>query len=94
MKRTNIYLDEDRLLTLKHLAVGENRSVADIVRSAIDTYLAERVVSDEVWRDRMNQLVERVQGRISPEITPEEIEDDNTKAREETRRERHATRRR
>jgi hypothetical protein len=94
MRRTNIYLDEQRLRTLKHMAAEENRSVADIVRSAIDAYLVERRIDDPSWRERMTQLVERIQSRIPPDITPDEIEADITAAREEVRRERHAARRR
>jgi hypothetical protein len=94
MRRTNIYLDEDRLRTLKHLAAEEGRSVADIVRGAIDSYLAERVLDDETWRRRMEALVERVQGRIPPHIPPDEIDADITAAREEVRRGHRAAHRR
>lgn len=32
MKQTKIYMDEDRLRLLKHLAAEENKPVADLVR--------------------------------------------------------------
>jgi hypothetical protein len=93
LQRTNIYLDEDQLDALKHLAVEDRRTVADIVRQAIDSYLARRL-TDDAWRDRLDQLFERVQAHIPASISPEEIESDITAARAEVRRAHRAARRR
>jgi len=49
MQRTNIYLDERQLRTLKHLAAEERASVAALVRRSIDAYLAQHVSDDSAW---------------------------------------------
>lgn len=92
MQRTNVYLDEDQLHALKHLAAAQNRSVAAVVRQAVNVYLAEQFVEDAEWLERFDSLVERIQSRIPPDITPEEIEADITVVSEERRRERIAAR--
>ncbi|CAN5371401.1 MAG: ribbon-helix-helix protein, CopG family [Chloroflexia bacterium] len=94
MRRTNIYLDENQLQALKRLAVTEDQSVAAVVRDAVDTYLKDRASDDVAWSKELKQLLERVQSRIPPDITPDEIEADITSAREEVRQARRAARRR
>lgn len=94
MRRTNVYLDEDQLRALKRLAAEEDQSVAAIVRDAVDIYLIKRAKSDAAWHEQMNALLDRVQSRIPPGITPEEIEADITAASEEVRQARRASRRR
>lgn len=42
MHRTNIYLDEDQLRALKHLAAEEHRSAADLVRQALHEFIRKR----------------------------------------------------
>lgn len=85
MHRTNIYLDDEQLRALKHLAAEEHASVADLVRKAIDAYLAPRFSSGKDWGRRFDDLVERIQRRVPPGVTPEEIEADVTAARAEVR---------
>ncbi len=46
VQRTNVYLEEDQLRALKHLAAEERQSVADLVRQAVDAYLARRLTDD------------------------------------------------
>ncbi len=46
VQRTNIYLDEEQLRALKHLATEERQSVANLVRRAVDAYLAQRLADD------------------------------------------------
>ncbi len=94
MRRTNIYLDENQLQALKRLAVTEDQSVAAVVRDAVDAYLKDRASDDVAWSKELKQLLERVQSRIPPDITPDEIEADITSAREEVRQARRAARRR
>ena len=94
MQRTNIYLDEDQLRMLKHLAAEERQSVADLVRRAVDAYLAQRLTDDATWREQLDQLVERVRSRIPATVTPEEMEEDITLARQEVRQECRAAGRR
>ena len=94
MRRTNIYLDEDQLRSLKHLAAEDERRVAELVREAIDDYLARRLADDAAWRERFDRLVERVRARVPAGISPDEIEADITAARDEVRQAHRAARRR
>jgi hypothetical protein len=79
---------------LKHLAAEERQSVADLVRQAVDAYLAQRVADDAAWREQFDQLLARIRGRIPSSISPQEIEADITAAHEEVKQERRVARRR
>lgn len=91
MQRTNIYLRDEQLLALKLLAAEERRSVADLVRRAVDVYLAQRP-GDAAWRAHLDELVARVQARVPSEATPDGVEADITAARAEVRQSRHVAR--
>lgn len=93
MQRTNIYLDDEQLRALKHLAVEEHQSMADIVRKAVDEYLAKHLVEDTAWQERLNTLIERVRSRLPTDFTSAEIEADISTVREDVR-EAHRTARR
>ncbi len=100
MKRTNIYLDNEQLRLLKHIAVEEGRSFAEVVRQALQQYLdsyrrdSADGLSPDVWTQRMDTLLARVRERSS-EYSPAEIESDITAASEDSRRRRvNAARRR
>jgi len=41
MQRTNVYLDEDQIRALKVLAAEQGRSLAELVRRAVDRLLAD-----------------------------------------------------
>lgn len=43
MKRTNFYVDDERLEALKHVATTEHVSVSDLVREGIDRVIRERM---------------------------------------------------
>ena len=43
MKRTNFYVDDERLEALKHVATTEHISVSDLVREGIDRVIRERM---------------------------------------------------
>ncbi len=90
MRRTNIYLDDDQLRALKHLAVEQHQSLAILVRRAVDEFLAQRLKERSDWGERFDALVQRVQSRMPPDTTPAEIEADITAAREEVRAEHRA----
>jgi hypothetical protein len=92
MQRTNIYLEDDQLRVLKHLAAEERQSVADLVRRAVDVYLSQRLADDDDWRARLDQLVARIQARIPQSVSPDEIEADITAARAEVKQARRAAR--
>ena len=97
MKRTNIYLQEDQLRLLKHVAVEEGLSFTELVRRALDEFLDRYRskgggASPEEWNRRLEQLLARVRRRTSA-YSPEEIEADITAASQRSRRRRaHATR--
>jgi Ribbon-helix-helix domain len=62
MRRTNIYLDDRQLQVLRHL--GEQRSVAvsELIREAVDAWLAAqgvRVIQEGEWQRRFAGLLER-----------------------------------
>jgi hypothetical protein len=94
MQRTNIYLEDEQLRALKHLAAEQRQSVADLVRAAVDDYLAKRMADGVVWQERFEALIERVRSRVPSETTPAGIEADISTARDEVRRAHRAARRR
>ncbi len=85
MQRTNIYLDEDQLRLLKHLAAEESKSVADLVRQAVDQFLRSRLEDGVTWQNDMTAPLERVYSRVAPAIGPYEIERDIRKAGQDVR---------
>ena len=85
MPWTNIYLDEDQLRLLKHLAAEENNPLADLIRQAVDQFLRIRLDDDVMWQNDMTALIERVRSRVSPAIDPDEIERDIREARHDVR---------
>ncbi|HEX5416215.1 MAG TPA: CopG family transcriptional regulator [Chloroflexota bacterium] len=92
MYRTNIYLEAEQVRALRHLAAEERRSVAQLIRQAVDQYLVREFQDRKDWGERFDDLVARIQQRIPANVTPEEIEADITAAREEVRQERRAER--
>ena len=78
MKRANFYVDEGRLKALKHLAVSEESSVAELVREAIDLLLVTRVdrLEREDWRERLRAIVEEVHTGVPKGISIQEVEAD------------------
>ena len=47
MKRTTLFADEELLNSLKHIADEEGISVAEIIRRALDKFVAQRQKSKE-----------------------------------------------
>jgi hypothetical protein len=91
VQRTNIYLDDEQVRALKHLAAEERQTVAALVRLAVDQYLAQHFRDPADWGQRFDALVTRIQSRIPPGLTPAQIEADITDSRREVRRaHRHA----
>jgi Ribbon-helix-helix protein, copG family len=85
VQRTNIYLDDDQVRALKHLAAEERKTVASLVRQAVDQYLAQHFRDAPDWGQRFDALVARIQSRALPHLTPAHIEADITAARQEVR---------
>lgn len=94
MQRTNIYLEEEQLRALKHLAAEERQSVADLVRAAVDDYLTRHMADETQWHERLDALLLRVRSRVPGELPTQEIESDITDARDEVRQMHRAARRR
>jgi hypothetical protein len=101
LKRINVYLDEEQALLLRHLAVEEGRSFTDVVRKALNAYLAHRglaatsrvlgprrTIPQDEWRLRFADAVARIRATAPSGLDADTIESEITAAREEVRRER------
>ena len=92
MKRTNIYLDDNQLSLLKHLAVEAGRSFTEMIRQAVQEFLdryqkPESALSPEEWDRRLQHLLARLRGAVGG-AAAEEIEADVTAAVKDSRRRR------
>ena len=78
MKRANFYVDERRLKALKHLAVSEDSSVAELVREGIDLLLVSRAgnLDRDDWRERLQAIVSEVHAGVPRNIPMTEVEAD------------------
>ena len=85
MKRTNVYLDEEQLRELKHIAVEEGLSFTELVRrtlsALVDSYRKEGIPP---WEERLDTLVAQVRER-SASYGSKETEEDITAASAEVR---------
>ena len=62
MQRTNIYLEERQLASLRALAERRGESVAALVRDALDQWLAQqgvRTIDEREWERRFDSLLAR-----------------------------------
>lgn len=96
MRRTNIYLDEQQLLSLRLLSEARAVPVAALVREAVDTWLeaqGARAIPEDEWGRRFDALLKR-RDHIATEqgFKPEEVERDVMEAVREVRRARAANR--
>ena len=97
MRRTNIYLDESQVLTLRRLGERRGTPVAALVREAIDAWLESQgvsPVSEDEWTRRFSSLLTR-RARIATRETPgeETVERDVTRTVAEARKAEVARRR-
>ena len=96
-KRTNIYLEDRQLDLLGRVAEGEDTSVADLVRRAVDAWLAARGASgipEDEWERRFRRLLEgrrRTARRLR--LSEDQVERDVAAAIREVRRAKRARRR-
>lgn len=74
--RTNIYLDDAQQLLLKHLAAEQGRSLSDLVRQAVSAFWVPRARRDKKWSRHFRDLIDRVQAKMPPDLTPEEVDAD------------------
>jgi hypothetical protein len=97
MKRTNIYLDERQIELLGAVGERRGRSVAALVREAIDRWLEEqgvRRIDEDEWGRRFDALLERRRKAAAGRgFTEEEVERDVMAAVREVRKARAARRR-
>jgi hypothetical protein len=106
VKATSISLDEEQARALRELSAEEGRSLTDVVREALDEYLARRRghslpraigppqdVPEEEWRARFDAALEKIRSHVPPDMESAEIEAEITAASAEVRRERAAGRR-
>ncbi len=78
-----------------HLGVlDERQSVANLVRAAVDDYLARHLGDETLWRERLDTLLTRVRTRVPAGTSSEEIEADVSVTRDEVRQMHRAARRR
>ena len=78
MKRHNLYLDEEKLRSLRVVAASENVTVSDLVREAIDRIIVDRLSGTERsplenCQARLNRLFERVAQKIPTGFLEQEI---------------------
>jgi len=96
-KRTNIYLEDRQLDLLGRVAEGEGTSVADLVRKAVDAWLAQRgavATPDDEWARRFEKLLARRRLIAKREgFDQETVDRDVMEAVREVRRARRARRR-
>ena len=97
MRRTNIYLSDEQLATLRALGDQRDMPMSELVRQAIDEWLKAqgvRLLGDDEWVRRFDELLTRRrkigQGR-SP--SPTTVDRDVAAAVREVRRPRTAHRR-
>jgi hypothetical protein len=104
MRRTNLYLDPEKLRALKMIAASEDASVSDLVREAIDGMIAKRLAKVDTTAKSgsiarlpttlLDDVLQGIDAARSAEITQDEIERDVADAVREARTERTARRRR
>jgi predicted transcriptional regulator len=83
-----VHLEDEQLRALEHLALEERQSVDELIRRAVDRYLAQRRRDTDDWGERFDRLVAQVQVRMRSDVAPAEIEADIGAAREQVRSER------
>jgi predicted DNA-binding protein len=97
MERTNIYLDERELASLRAVSRSTGRPVAALVREAVDTWLDQHGVveiAEDEWSRRFKALLDR-RGRLAAaeRWSPDSVDADVRAAVAEVRSSRAARRR-
>lgn len=94
MRRTNIYLADDQLAALRSLRERRGASVAELVREAVDTWLASqgvRTLTEDEWERRLGALLARRRGaKPAASTSVEAVERNVARAVAEVRRARAA----
>jgi hypothetical protein len=97
MQRTNIYMSDVQLDTLRRIADQRGVPVAELVRQAVDAWLEEqgvRVIDEDEWSKRFESLLTRRRAFAARHpISEETVERDVAATVREVRRARAAGRR-
>ena len=97
VRRTNVYLSDGQLATLRRLAVLRGESAAALIRRAIDEWLEQqgvRDIAEDEWERRFDALLARRSTAAKDlDVRPDEVERDVIEAVREVRRARAARRR-
>ena len=97
MRRTNIYLDDESLMTLRALSRARSQPVAELVREAVRAWIETqgvRHLDRDEWEKRFDRLLnERRRIYDEHQWDPDQIERDVMEAVREVRAERAARRR-
>jgi Ribbon-helix-helix protein, copG family len=97
MQRTNIYLSEIQLESLRRLSEQRGEPVSELVRRALDEWLRSqgvRVFDEDEWERRFQALMGRRRDAASSgDFSPNAVEEDVARAVREVRRRRPARRR-
>lgn len=96
MRRTNIYLSEDQLATLRALGGQRGIAMSELVRQAIDEWLRAqgvRVLTEDEWGQRFDALLSRPRLAGGRRPSPSTVDRDVAAAVREVRRARAAGRR-
>lgn len=104
MEGTTIDLDQEQAAELQVAALAQGRSLGDVVREALDAYLArlngehseprvveppKRTAEERAALNReLEEVLARIRAGVPNDVTPEEIERDITIASEQVRQER------
>jgi hypothetical protein len=94
VNQRSVRLDDAQERVLRELALREGREPDDLVREALDDYLARRratserpassprwQIAEREWRARFEALLDRIRADVPPDLNPEEIELEITAAR-------------
>lgn len=85
MRRTNIYLNDDQLVFLRNMAIQEHSTVAELVRQAVDSWLADKLPQHARWGEQLDAAVAQLRSRLPADVPEDEIEADVTAALDEVK---------
>jgi len=92
MAHPPISLDDDRVRALERVAAEEHASLDEVIRRAVDVYLAQRTQDARPWGERLRAVVQHLRAGVPAGMTPAQIEAEITANWDEYRAERAATR--
>jgi len=76
LHRGNVYLDDDRYTALELVSAEQRMSTGELVRRAVDLYLAAYLADEPIWNARFERLVNQIREPGAHRTAPEELETD------------------